>query len=175
MTNEEAKQPKQTPQSNSSEKESERSLESIASELESIKASFSKRKSEVTTLKILFYTGLAVLLFGFIYTNQTLQRAQFQNLASNMGSLQSQVNRTLLLLERKLHKEIQQLEAKVDGTSTPDLHQTIQRMNQTLNLLEPQTRSMGLLIENVQRNSNELSQMIGGPQPQEHIIPIPVP
>ena len=48
----------------------------ISSELNAIKANFEKRKSETTTLKILFYTALAVLLLGFIYTNQTLQRAQ---------------------------------------------------------------------------------------------------
>ena len=44
--------PKQTP-------------ESIASELETIRASLRKRKSDTTTLKILFYTGFAALLFGF--------------------------------------------------------------------------------------------------------------
>jgi hypothetical protein len=37
-----------------------------------------------TKLKILFYTGLAVLLLGFIYTNKTLQRAQSRNLKTNI-------------------------------------------------------------------------------------------
>ena len=82
----------QTLQSNLDQKEGTPTLETFTSELETIKASIQKRKSETTTLKILFYTGLAVLLFGFVYTSQTLQRAQNQNLESTLSFLQSQVN-----------------------------------------------------------------------------------
>jgi hypothetical protein len=175
MENAENKQPEQTPQIDPEQKEESPSLETIASELKTIKASIKKRKSETTTLKILFYTGLTVLLFGFIYTNQILQRAQYQNIESNIGSLQSQVNHTLLLLERKLHNEIQVIEEKLNGASVPDLDQTIQRMNQALDQLEPQTTSIGILIEKVKRNSNELSQMMQTLPPQEEIVPVPVP
>ncbi len=70
MENEETKH---EAQKQTSQKENPPTLESFASELETIQADLRKRKSETTTLKILFYTGLAVLLFGFIYTNQTLQ------------------------------------------------------------------------------------------------------
>ena len=59
----------------------------ISSELNAIRASVEKRKSETTTLKILFYTALAVLLLGFIYTNQTLHRAQHNNLQANIAAL----------------------------------------------------------------------------------------
>ena len=84
----------------SSQKEIERldeSLRQISSELSAIKANVKKRKSEITTLKILFYTGLFVLLFGFIYTNQTLQRAQYANLETNISGLQSHINQTRFL------------------------------------------------------------------------------
>ena len=67
-------------------------LSQVSGELNSIKASIQKRKSETTTLKILFYTGLAVLLVGFIYTNQTLQRAQSRNLETNIVTLQNSIN-----------------------------------------------------------------------------------
>lgn len=175
MENEETKQPEQKSQSNLDQKDGTPTLENFASELETIKISIKKRKSETTTLKILFYTGLTVLLFGFIYTNQTLQRAQHQNIESNINFLQSQVNHTLLLLESKLHREIQDIEAKLSGASAPNFHQTIQRMNQALDQLKPQTTSMGILIEKVQRNSNELSQMVGAIQIQEDITPTAVP
>ena len=175
MENAENKQPEQTPQLDPEQKEESPSLETITSELETLRASIKKRKSETTTLKILFYTGLTVLLFGFIYTNQILQRAQYQNIESNIGSLQSQVNHTLLLLERKLHNEIQVIEEKLNGASAPGLHQTIHRMNQALDQLEPQTTSIGILIEKVKRNSNELSQMVQTLPPQEEIVPVPVP
>ncbi len=98
MENEETKHDpkKPTPQ-----KEGDQTLESFASELETIRAGLRKGKSDTTTLKILFYTGLAVLLFGFIYTNQTLQRAQHRNLESHITLLQGQVNHTLVMLEKK--------------------------------------------------------------------------
>ena len=159
------------PQSNSVQKEGTLTLETFVSELETIKASIQKRRSETTTLKILFYTGLAVLLFGFVYTSQTLQRAQNQNLESTLSFLQTQVNHTLLLLENKLQREIQDLEAKMNGEASPGFHKTIQNMNQALDQLEPQTTSLGILIEKVQRNSNELSQMVRTLQNQEEAAP----
>ena len=149
MENEKAKDedPKQTP-------------ESIASELETIRASLRKRESDTTTLKILFYTGLAVLLFGFFYTNQTLQRAQHRNLESHVTLLQSQVNYTLLMLEKKLHKEILDLDAKFSEISGSNVSERIQDLDEALEQLEPQSTSMGILIEKVQRSSNELRQMV---------------
>ena len=165
MENKETKNQTTTPQSNLDQEE--RTLETFAAELETIKASIQKRKSETTTLKILFYTGLAVLLFGFMYTSQTLQRAQNQNLESTLTFLQGQVNHTLLLLENKLHREIQDLKAKINGESSPGFRKTIQNMNQALDQLEP--TSLGILIKKVQRNSNELSRMVQ--QNQEAAIP----
>ena len=159
----------QTLQSNLDQKEGTPTLETFASELETIKASIQKRRSETTTLKILFYTGLAVLLFGFVYTSQTLQRAQNQNLESTLTFLQGQVNHTLLLLENKLHREMRDITAKMNGESSPGFHKTIQNMNQALDQLEPETTSLGILIKKVQRNSNELSRMVQ--QNQEAAIP----
>ena len=164
MENEETKNQTSALQSNK-----EDNLETLAAELETIKASIQRGKSETTTLKILFYTGLAVLLFGFVYTSQTLQRAQSKNIDSTLSFMQSQVNHTLLLLENKLHREIRDLEARVDGESRPGLHKSIQNMNQALDQLEPQTTALGILIEKVQRNSNELSQMVQ--QTQEAATP----
>ena len=157
------------PQSNSVQKEGTPTLETFTSELETIKASIQKRKSETTTLKILFYTGLTVLLFGFVYTSQTLQRAQNQNLESTLTFLQGQVNHTLLSLENKLHREMRDITAKMNGESSPGFHKTIQNMNQALDQLEPETTSLGILIKKVQRNSNELSRMVQ--QNQKAAIP----
>ncbi len=173
MENEETKNAstEQTPESGQKQKEIPMTLESVASEIKTLKAGIQKRKSETTTLKILFYTGLAVLLFGFIYTNQTLQRAQYKNIETNIDLLQNQVSHTLLLLERKLQKEINELESKLNGTSGSGLHNTIHNMNQALDQLEPQTTSMSILIEKVQRNSNELNQMLLDLQTQGEMPP----
>ncbi|MZH02227.1 MAG: hypothetical protein F3745_02150 [Nitrospinae bacterium] len=139
---------------------------SIESELEEIRESLRKRESDTTTLKILFYTGLAVLLFGFFYTNQTLQRAQHKNLESQVNILQSRVSHTLLMLEKKLHEEIMDLDAKFsrapdsNTSNIPSLSEKIQNMNHALELLEPQTATMGILIEQIQKSSEELRSMV---------------
>ena len=146
--------PKQTP-------------ESIASELETIRASLQKRKSDTTTLKILFYTGFAALLFGFFYTNQTLQRAQHRNLESQVTLLQSQVSHTLLMLEKKLHEEIIHLDAKFSLHSGSNVSKRIKKLNEALEKLEPQSTSMSTLIEKVQKSSNELRQMVEAENLQE--------
>jgi hypothetical protein len=161
------------PPSNPEQKENSPNLEFFASEIETIKASIQKRKSEITTLKILFYTGLAVLLFGFIYTSQTLQRAQYRTIELNIDNLQNQVSHTLLLLEKKLQKEIHDLDAKSNEQSGSGFYNAIQNMNQMLDKIEPQTTSMGILIEKVQRNANELSQMVRALQNQDERPPIP--
>jgi len=156
MENEKAKEenPEPTP---------DQKPENIESELESIRESLRKRESDTTTLKILFYTGLAVLLFGFFYTNQTLQRAQHRNLESQVNILQSRVSHTLLMLEKKLHEEIMDLDAKFSeakGSNVSNVSERIQNMNHALDLLEPQSATMSILIEQIQKKSEELMNMV---------------
>ena len=129
----------------------------ISSELDTIKASVEKRKSETTTLKILFYTALAVLLFGFIYTNQTLQRAQHNNLQINIAALKSTADQNLLSLEKRLHQEI--LENKVKGPHHR-LNKSIQNMNQALGKLPPENKEIDKLVEKVKRDSEELINLV---------------
>ncbi len=147
-------------------------LNQVSGELKTIKASIEKRKSETTTLKILFYTGLAVLLVGFIYTNQTLQRAQSRNLETNIVSLQNSINHNLLSLERKLHDKITTLEIKTNGL---DLHESIKNMNRALNALRPETQTTNALIKKVQRDSQELSNMVLNRQNEDSVTPEAVP
>jgi hypothetical protein len=147
-------------------------LNQVSGELNNIKARIEKRKSETTTLKILFYTGLAVLLVGFIYTNQTLQRAQSQNLKTNIVNLQNSINHNLLSLERKLHKKITTLESK---TNDLDIHDSIKNMNRALSALHPETQTTNALIKKVQRDSQELSKMVLGQKNNHSFTPEAVP
>jgi hypothetical protein len=143
-------------------------LNQVSGELNSIKASIEKRKSETTTLKILFYTGIAVLLVGFIYTNQTLQRAQSQNLKTNIVTLQNNINHNLLSLERKLYKKITTLEPKTNGL---DPHDSIKNMNRALSALRTKTQTTNALIKKVQRDSQELSKMVLNQQNNDSFTP----
>ena len=162
----------------SSQKEIERldeSLRQISSELSAIKANVKKRKSEITTLKILFYTALFVLLFGFIYTNQTLQRAQYANLETNISALQSHVNQTLRSLEKKVDEEIIEMESKMYGNPKYDFKKSIEDMNRALNALRPGTQEMNKLIHKVQKDSQELSNMVLDLPSNRSITPDPTP
>ena len=157
MGTEETEHDKKKP---ASQKDRNQTLENLISEIETIRVSLKKRKTDTTTLKILFYTGLAVLLLGFIYTNQTLQKAQHRNLESNISLLKGQVNQTMLLLEKKLHKEILDLDTKLKGTSSTSFHDRIQNLNTALDQLEPQATSIISLIERAKRTSSELSRLV---------------
>ena len=136
------------------------SLSQIHNELSFIKTNVKKRKSEITTLKILFYTGLFVLLFGFIYTNQTLQRAQYDNLETNISTLQNRINHTFISLEKKMHEEIIEMEDKVYGNPKYKFKKSIEDMNKALNALRPETQTINKLIQKVQKDSQELSSMV---------------
>ena len=129
------------------------SLSQIHNELSFIKTNVKKRKSEITTLKILFYTGLFVLLFGFIYTNQTLQRAQYDNLETNISTLQNRINHTFISLEKKMHEEIIEMEDKVYGNPKYKFRKSIEDMNHALNALRPETQTINKLIQKVQKDS----------------------
>jgi hypothetical protein len=148
--------------------------ENIASELKTIREDLQKRKSDTTTLKILFYTGLAVLLSGFFYTIQTLQRAQHTDLESRLTLLQTQMSHNLLMLEKKLHEEILDLDAKFSKTSGSSVSKRIQDMNQALVQIEPLSTSIGILIEKVQRSSNELRNMVEA-ESREEMLPVREP
>tara|TARA_Y100000588_G_scaffold369315_1_gene438182 strand:+ start:500 stop:1030 length:531 start_codon:yes stop_codon:yes gene_type:complete len=176
MGQEETKQ--KTPNEASPQKEIEKlteSLNQIYSELGTIKANIKKRKSEITTLKILFYTGLFVLLFGFIYTNQTLQRAQYNNLETNISALQNRINHTFLSLEKKVDEEIVGMEDKVYGNSKYKFKKSIEDMNLALNALRPETQKINKLIQRVQKDSRELSNMVLGQPSDKNTTPDPVP
>ena len=129
----------------------------LSSELIAIKTSVENRKREVTTLKILFYTALAVLLFGFIYTNQTLQRAQLNNLEANITALKNRASQNMLSLERKLRQEI--LENKSDSPHHR-FNKSIQNMNHALGKLEHKTKAIDKLIKKIKKDSEELISLV---------------
>ncbi|MEK9627717.1 MAG: hypothetical protein VW455_01700 [Nitrospinota bacterium] len=150
-------------------------IDQLSGELTTIKDSLEKRKSETTTLKILFYTALGVLLFGFIYSNQTLQRAQHSNLEANITALQSQINHNLLSLETKLHEKIIDLETQSSEKPDSSLHNSIKSMNHALSELKPETQTMDELIRKVKKESEELSKLIKNEKYNKNFSPEPVP
>ena len=84
-----------------------KTIDSLSAELEGVKENLQKRKSENTTLKILLYTGLLVLLGGFLYSNSVLQRAHMRSLEKNIISLEQRLSHDISQVEMNLQLDIQ--------------------------------------------------------------------
>ena len=133
------------------------SVDAIASELETLKLNIQKRKSENTTLKILFYTGLIVLLLGFLYTNATLQRAQMDSMESSIHILRTLMNRELLSVEKNVYQKIDLLEKGAGERSKTNVQEALENMTQAISRLDPGDEKTAELIDLVRKHSNELS------------------
>ena len=68
-----------------------KSINTLFSELKMVKKSVQKRRNENTTLKVLFYTGVFVLLAGFLYSNSVLQRTHMRSLEKNFCSVEQRL------------------------------------------------------------------------------------
>jgi len=133
------------------------SVDAISSELETLKLNIQKRKSENTTLKILFYTGLIVLLLGFLYTNSTLQRAQMDSMESSIHLLRTLMNKELLSVEKNVYQKIDLLEKGAGERSKANVQESLEDMTQAISRLDPDDEKTAELIDLVKKHSNELS------------------
>lgn len=133
------------------------SVDAISAELETLKLNIQKRKSENTTLKILFYTGLIVLLLGFMYTNSTLQRAQMDSMESSIHLLRTLMNRELLSVEKNVYQKIDLLEKGAGERSKTNVQEALENMTQAISRLDPGDEKTAELIGLVKKHSNELS------------------
>ena len=133
------------------------SVDAISAELETLKLNIQKRKSENTTLKILFYTGLIVLLLGFLYTNSTLQRAQMDSMESSIHLLRTLMNKELLSVEKNVYQKIDLLEKGAGERSKANVQEALEDMTQAISRLDPDDEKTAELIDLVNKHSNELS------------------
>ena len=138
----------------------EGSLKTVSSELETIKVNVQKRKTENTTLKILFYTGLIVLFLGFLYTNSTLQRAQMDSLESSIHTLQTLMNREMITVEKNVYGRIDRLEQSAEQGTKIGLQERLENMTLAISQLHPGDSRTARLIEQVKRETMELSQAV---------------
>ena len=90
-----------------------KTIDSLTAELEEVQKSLQKRKRENTTLKILFYTGLFVLLVSFLYSNSVLQRAHMRSLEKNIISLEQRLFNDISQLATNIELELQVKEKKL--------------------------------------------------------------
>ena len=137
-----------------------KTIDSLSAELEGMKKNLQKRKSENTTLKILFYTGLFVLLVGFLYSNSVLQRAHMRSLEKNIISLEQQlshdISQVVMNLELAIQEEKKGLKL-IDGT---DIFTVLDRMDYAISQLHLKKEQTVMLVNQVRLNTDEFSRLL---------------
>ena len=137
-----------------------KTIDSLSAELEGVKKSLQKRKSENTTLKILFYTGLLALLVGFLYSNSVLQRAHMRSLEKNIISLEQQlshdISQVVMNLELAIQEEKKGLKL-IDGT---DIFTVLDRMDYAISQLHLKKEQTVMLVNQVRLNTDEFSRLL---------------
>ena len=139
----------------------ESSIENLSTQLIKIRENIQKRKRETTTLKILLYTGLFLLLIGFIYSNTTLQRVQLKNLQSDFRTLTKQTNQDLIAIQRIVLNKMQQLKSNLKKTSIKKhnektLRDVLSTAFRSVSKVQPLSLNAKKVTESFGKNSNEL-------------------
>ena len=155
---------KKGPNINESSREKNHSLtktiDSLSAELEEVKKNLQKRKSENTTLKVLFYTGLLVLLVGFLYSNSVLQRAHMRSLEKNIISLEQRLSHDINQVKMNLELDIQGAKKEVKLINGIDIFTVLNRMDYTISQLRPKKEQTVMLINQVRLNTDEFSRLL---------------
>jgi len=87
--------------------------DSLANELEILKANIQKRKREITLLKIMLYIGVVIVMVGFFYSSNTLQKAQIENMEQQVQRIETSQYEHLEAIQDDINSQIRQLKAEV--------------------------------------------------------------
>ena len=137
-----------------------KTIDSLSAELEEVKKNLQKRKSENTTLKILFYTGLLVLLVGFLYSNSVLQRAHMRSLEKNIISLEQRLSHDINQVKMNLELDIQGAKKEVKLINGVDIFTVLNRVDYAISQLRPKKEQTVMLINQVRLNTDEFSRLL---------------
>ena len=137
-----------------------KSIGSLCAELEEVKKNLQKRKSENTTLKVLFYTGLLVLLVGFLYSNSVLQRAHMRSLEKNIISLEQRLSHDINQVKLNLELDIQRGKGGLKLIDGVDIFTVLNRMDYAISQLRPKKEQTVMLINQVRLNADEFSRLL---------------
>ena len=137
-----------------------KSVGSLSAELEGVKQTLQKRKRENTTLKVLFYTGLLVLLVGFLYSNSVLQRAHMRSLEKNIISLEQRLSHEIHQVKLSLELDIQGAKKEVELIDDTDIFTVLERMDYAISQLRPKEEQTTALVNQVRLNTDEFTQLL---------------
>ena len=134
-------------------------INKLSAELETVRRSVQKRKSENTSLKVLFYTGLAVLLLGFLYSNSKLQRAHMRSLERNIISLEQRMLQDMNHIKMNLELDVKGLHKLLKPNGT-DIFKILSRMDYAISQIHSKKERTATLINRVRLNSDEFSRVL---------------
>ncbi len=137
-----------------------KTIDSLSAELEGVKKSLQKRKSENTTLKILFYTGLLALLVGFLYSNSVLQRAHMRSLEKNIISLEQRLSHDISQVVMNLELAIQKEKKGLKLIDNTDIFTVLDRMDYAISQLRLKKEQTVMLVNQVRLNTDEFSRLL---------------
>jgi hypothetical protein len=137
-----------------------KSISSLSLELKEVKKDIQKHKNANTTLKVLFYTGLLVLLVGFLYSNSVLQRAHMRSLEKNIISLEQRISHDINQVKVHLELDIQETKEEVKLIDGSDIFTVLGRMDYAISQLRPQKEQTTTLVNQVRLNTDEFSHLL---------------
>jgi len=138
----------------------DKSIGSLSAEMKEVKKNLQKRKRENTTLKVLFYTGLLVLLVGFLYSNSVLQRAHMRSLEKNIISLEQRLSQEINQIKVSLELDIQEEKKEVKLIDGANIFTVLKRMDYAISKLRPKKEQTTALLNQVRLNTDEFTQLL---------------
>ena len=132
-------------------------INKLSTELETVKKSIQKRRSENATLKVLLYTGLFVLLVGFLYSNSVLQRAHMRSLEGNILSLERRLSHDMNQIKMNLELDMQKQLKSVNST---DIFTILGHMDYAISQVRTKKEQTAMLINQVRLNTDEFSRLL---------------
>ena len=138
----------------------DKSIGSLSAEMKEVKKNLQKRKRENTTLKVLFYTGLLVLLVGFLYSNSVLQRAHMRSLEKNIISLEQRLSQESNQIKVSLELNIQEEKKEVKLIDGANIFTVLKRMDYAISQLRPKKEQTTALLNQVRLNTDEFTRLL---------------
>ncbi len=137
-----------------------KTIDSLSTELKRVKENIQKRKSENTTLKVLFYTGLLVLLVGFLYSNSVLQRAHMRSLEKNIIALEQRLSGDINQVIMNMDLDIQEAKKELHLIEGADIFTVLNRMDYAISQLHPEKEQTVMLVNKVRLNTDEFTRLL---------------
>ena len=142
------------------------SMASLKSRIETFRADIDAIQKQNTSLKFMLYAGFVVIMAGFFYYSGIFKKSQANKVEASFYEMRNRVNHELLLIQKGLFSEILRLQEQLEkvpagGPSPAELSDILDRMNSSIESLQPQGMETQELVDEVHHNSMEFLKVYG--------------